>query len=457
MPTVLPPSGGAENPMNPMSSRAALLPGPRGVLPGRALVALRRHPETFLRLARRYGDVVSFRVGTRQVLLLSDPLQVQSILETHASSFRKGWGPQPGGAIGGGLVGNDGELHRRHRDAMTSLFHGGRFPAYGREVVSLTESMVEGWSPGRAIDLWAEMKGLTSRFVTRALLGVDEQRRQLLCEASELVTRQFSPFMSGWAGIARRLDPRRRSLARALRRVDASILALIEERRREASEGQDLVATLLRQGGLDDQEIKDEVVTLFVAGFETIALALTWSWLLVARHPAVGERLRAEVDGTAGDERLGSGHLARLPYVRAVLAESLRLFPPKWMLGRLATERVELEGLTVAPGTLVLISPYVVHRDARHFPEPEQFRPERWLDRTSQAVPRSAYLPFGAGPRRCIGEGLAWLEGTLAMATIARGWQLEPVSDRVRLDPRVTLRPKGGLTVRPRRRSPGSQ
>jgi len=424
------------------------LPGPRGALPGGRLIALRRHPETFLHLARRYGDVVSFTVGAQPVVLLSHPAHVEAVLETQQARFRKGWGPLPGGALGGGLIASEGEVHRRHRRALLPLFHGGRLPGYARSVVSMAEAMTDGWRVGEVIDLWDAMKKLTSGFVSRALLGVGEDRRRLFCEASELVTRQFSSHMSAWAGLARALDPRRWRLARALRRLDEEVYALIDERRAAALGGEDLVSILVRQGELDDQEIRDEVVTLFVAGYETIALALTWSGSLVATHPAARHRLWEEVDAIDPETPLGSAHLARLPYARAVLSEAMRLFPPKWMLGRLAIEEVDLGDATISPGTLVLVSPYVVHRDPRFFAEPERFMPERWLSRPTPAPPKFAYFPFGAGSRRCIGEGLAWMEGTLAAAVIARRWALEPRAGRPRLDPRITLRPRSGMAVR---------
>lgn len=414
---------------------------------GRRL-ALRRHPRTFLELARTYGDVVRFTIGAQKVLLLSHPGHVEAVLDTHQARFRKGWGPQPGGVLGEGLIGSDGALHERHRRALAPLFHGSRLAGYAGALAASAGSMAESWRERQVVDVWAAMKELTSTFVCRALLGIGDEGRRALTRASALITRQFVTYMSAWAPLARALDPRRWRLAASLEEVDEVVYARIRERRASAAEGADLVSTLVRQGELDDREIRDEVLTFFVAGYETIALALTWSWFLLGGDPAARERLWAEIDRLEPGAPPGSRDLARLSFTRAVLTEAMRLFPPQWMIGRRATEAVDLGDLPVEAGTLVLVSPYVVHRSPSLFPDPERFRPERWLGDATPAR-RFAYLPFGAGPRRCIGEGLAWIEGTLALAILARRWSVEPLNRRVpRFDPRVTLRPRGGLPAR---------
>jgi cytochrome P450 len=236
-----------------------------------------------------------------------------------------------------------------------------------------------------------------------------------------------------------------------LRRFDRAAHDWIADARARPQE-ESLLAVLLGSGALGDAEIRDELLTILIAGHETLALALTWSWQLISTRPEVERALWAEVDRLPTERALSADDLAALPFTRAVLAETLRLYPPLWMIGREATRAVEIGGIPVAPGTLVLLCPYVIHRDSRLFADPERFLPERWLAPEPPALPRGAYLPFGGGGRRCIGEEIAKLEGVLTLATIARRWSLRPVQGPWPLDPRTTLRPAGRTATRVARR-----
>lgn len=419
-------------------------PGPRGALPGGALLALRRHPETFLRLAREYGELVEFRVGRLPVLLVSEPGLVDAVLTETTGAFVKGWGPRRGGALGRGLVGASGELHRRHRRAMTPAFAARRMADYGSAALALAASRQASWRDGAVLPLWREMKALTLAFMSRVLLGLGADAEPLLGGVSEHVAEQFVPWMMRGGRVLRALDPRRGGLRQALRRFDEAAAGWLGSADADSAAG---FIGMLRGAGLGDGEIRDELLTLVVAGHETLAFSLTWVWRLLEDHPEAARALQEEVDAT-GDRPLAAADVAALPYTRAVFAETLRVFPPLWMLGREAVRDVEVGGLRVGKGTLVLVSPYVIHRLPGVFAEPERFRPERWLDGSAPRPSRGAYLPFGGGPRRCIGEEIAKLEGVLVLASIARRWALRPLARTWRLSPRVTLRLRGATDVR---------
>jgi cytochrome P450 len=426
--------------------------GPRGWLPGGALLSLRRHPETFRELAGRYGDVVSFRVGRLPVLLISDPAVAHAIFTEHQASFVKGWGPQPGAILGGGLIAISDDLHRRHRKATAPAVAMRRLDVFGDLVLALAAESQSRWRDDAPLDIRREMKRLTLRFTRRALLGVEERWEELLAEVSEQVALQFLPWMMPGAGIARALDPRRRKLREVVRQFDAAVSAWIADRRARPQPGDDLVSVLLRSD-LSDAEIRDEVLTMTVAGHETLTLALTWAWHLLAHDPTAAARLRAEIDSQIGEAPITPADRNRLPYTAAVLFESFRLYPPVWMLGRLARDPVEIGSVRISPGTLVLISPYILHRDGRWFPDPDRFAPERWMTGKASAAPRGAYLPFGDGIRRCIGEEIAKLEGVLVLASIARGWTVAPEGNSPwAVVPKLTLRPADGALVRVQRR-----
>ena len=204
---------------------------------------------------------------------------------------------------------------------------------------------------------------------------------------------------------------------------------------------------------MSDEQLRDETLTIFLAGHETTANALAWSWYLLGLHPEAAERLAAEADDVVGNRAPGAGDLPRLPFARAVLAESMRLYPPAWIIGREATEPLEVGGHTLPAHSTVFASPWVTHRDPRFWPEPERFLPDRWMPDREGEIDRSAYLPFSTGPRKCIGEGFAWTEGTLVLATLARRWRLHLLpGQQIQPWPLITLRPRPGVMVRLERR-----
>ncbi|MEO8217050.1 MAG: cytochrome P450 [Acidobacteriota bacterium] len=431
-----------------IGARAAtpVAPGPLGVLPGGSMLWFRRHPHAFRALAR-YGDVVQFRVGPLFVILLNHPDHVRELLVMQQKNFVKGWGPQKGNtALGSGLLTNEGDEHRNRRRLIQPGFHRERLAAAAVVVAKEAARAASSWSDGQAVRMHREMLHLTMTVAAGALLGsgaslsVDE-----LARASDAVINRFSPFMFPYAGLLRRLPlPGRRRSRKGRARLDDMARSLIAERRLRP--GSDLLSMLIaatdEQGEpLSDAQIRDELVTFFIAGHETAAVALTWTWRLLAKNPGIQKRMQEEVDTVTGGRLPEFDDLPRLRFTEAVLRESMRLFPPKWMLGRRALSACTIGGFRIPAGALVLASPYVIQRDKRFYDHPESFDPDRWAT-TVDPLPFS-YFPFGGGGRRCVGEGFAWMEGTLTLATLAQKWTFN-AAHRLTFDfrPSVILRPR---------------
>jgi cytochrome P450 len=250
--------------------------------------------------------------------------------------------------------------------------------------------------------------------------------------------------------------PQKRRFQRAKERLDTTIYRMIDERRRSGEDHGDLLSMLLLAqdeegdgGGMTDEQVRDEALTIFLAGHETTANALTWTWYLLSQHPLVEARLHEEIDSVLKGGRLPSFEdVPNLKYTEMVLSESMRLYPPAWAIGRLAIKDHAVGDYVVPPGTLVLLSQYVMHRDERFFPDPTRFDPDRWLPEVKEARPAFSYFPFGGGPRRCIGEGFAWMEGILLIATLARTWSMRLVpGHNVAVNPVITLRPRHGMRM----------
>jgi cytochrome P450 len=318
---------------------------------------------------------------------------------------------------------------------------------------------------GETLDIAREMMTLTLRIVARSLFSVDveEESAREVGRALDGLIAAFSLVAIPLGGLLRKIPtPSARRAEQGRATLDALIYGLIDERRKAGEEnaGEDLLSLLLaardEDGSLmDAAQVRDEALTLFLAGHETTANALAWSWYLLALHPEVEARFHAELDAVLGDRLPGAQDLPDLPYTRQIFAESMRLYPPAWAVSRRAIEPVTIGGYPVPAGTGVLASQWVAHRDPRFFPDPLAFRPERWTEEFEAGLPKLAYFPFGGGPRLCIGMGFARMEGGLLLATIGRRWRMRLVpGQRVEPHPRITLRPKNGVWVTLSRRRP---
>jgi cytochrome P450 len=415
--------------------------------PPKSILSIRRSPQdpiAFLQGVAAEGDLVPFSLGGHPAFLLNHPEYVEDVLVLNNSKFSKPPALQRSRALlGTGLLTAEGELHRRRRRFAQPAFSSDRMEAYAATIARSAGRVREQWRDGQIVDMAAEMHALTLAVIGQILFGADlapqaAEVRRALTVASASIDPLFSLLAP-----ARRLRPARDTLRSILDR-------LIAERLASAEDGDD-VLTLLRRAGGDEQavtgELRDDLLTLFVAGHDTIANALTWTWQLLARHPAADARLREELHSTLGWERPTFKHLKDLTYTGFVLAESLRLYPPSWVLTRRALTDHDIGGTVIPAGAIIVVSQYLLHRDPRFFSDPLTFDPCRWDAAQQQTRPRLAYFPFGAGPRSCIGQGLATMEGILVLAAIARRWQCSAVTP-IDCDPRATLRPKAPVLMR---------
>jgi cytochrome P450 len=425
----------------------------------RRILAMRRDPIGFLtRLAREGGDVVNVRLGTFDVWLLSHPEAIRDVLVTRHRSFMKGQGLQEAKRVlGEGLLTSEGEFHRRQRRLMNPAFHHTRVEAYGEAMASFAERTGKRWEDGQTLDIHQEMAKLTLQIVGATVFDTDiatvEARRirSALTTALGMFDRLTLPF----APLLERLPLEgNRRFVEAKATLEEVIDGFIEQRRRTGDRG-DLLSLLLaapdQEGGtapMPDRQIRDEAMTVFLAGHETTANALTWTWYLLSQHPGIEAQLHEELDAVLDGRAPEPRDLPRLALTRRVLAESLRLYPPAWILGRRALEPYPMDGRVVPAGSIVILSPYVVHHDPRWFPDPFRFDPDRWSEEAEAARPKFSFFPFGGGPRVCIGESFAWMEAQLVMATLARRWRARLAPGQVvALEPRVTLRPKYGMRM----------
>jgi cytochrome P450 len=444
------------------------VPGPKAFWPIGHAYSFRRDPLAFLtRLAREYGDVALFKAGPQRVYLLNHPDYVRDVLVTHHTRFHKGRALQRAKRLlGEGLLTSEGEFWRRQRRLAQPAFHRQRINSYGRLMIEYAETFGARWHDGQTLDISEEMMRLTLAVVGKTLFDADvESDADEVGEALTEVMNLFGYLMLPFSELLEKLPlPPRRRFLRARARLDAVIYRIIEEHKRTGTDRGDLLSMLLlavdEEGdrtGMTNEQLRDEAMTIFLAGHETTANALTWAWYLLAQNPEVEARLHEELDALLeGGRAPTSADAAALRYTEMVVAETMRLYPPAWAIGRLGIEDHEVGGYLIPRGSLVLVSQYVMHRDPRFFPDPERFDPERWTPEAKAARPQFSYFPFGGGPRRCIGEGFAWMEATLILATLARRWRARTLpGQKVETQPRITLRPgKGGVPMRVERREP---
>ncbi|MGZ5434394.1 MAG: cytochrome P450 [Thermoanaerobaculia bacterium] len=426
---------------------------------GAHLRALQYRPLQFLtQLAHEYGDASQFRVGPQPIFFFAHPDQVRDVLVTRNASFKKGLALQRTKVVlGEGLLTSEGDLHKRQRRLAQPAFHRDRIHHYGEVMVEKAVRARERWRDGQEIDVAHEMMRLTLAVVAQTLFDadVDAEADEIGAALTELML-MFPLLVHPLATFILRfpLFPQVRRFRRALERLDRTIYAIIEERRRAGVDRGDLLSMLILAtdvegdgGGMSDRQLRDETMTLFLAGHETTANALAWTLYQLARNPDVESELHRELDAVLGGRLPAPSDYARLPYTEMVLAESMRLYPPAWGIGRYALEDVRIGEWDVPRNGLVLVSQWVTHRDARFWPDPERFDPLRFTPEAKAARPKMAYFPFGAGPRICIGEGFAWMEGVMLLATLAQKWRFARGND---VDPQalITLRPKSAMRMR---------
>jgi cytochrome P450 len=441
-------------------------PGPRDGLLGITLHGrFQSRPLEFVEeVARRYGDLAFVRLAWVRLYLVNRPELIREVLVSRLKSFQKI--PRQTRALrkieGNGLVVAEGEAWKRHRPVVQTAFHARFLACYANAVVDYARRRSDRWTPGVTFNLAEEMNQLALEIIAKVIFDVDWSDRAARLRDAVHVFREYMqkeisrPIMlPDWVPLPGRLRQRR-----AARAVDELLCALIRERRASGHDRPDMLSLMLSAaervtGGppVSDLQIRDEVATLFLAGHDTTSAALAWLWYLLARHPEVERRVVEEVDAALGQRPATYEDLTRLRYTEMAVRESMRLYPAAGFLyGRQATEDVHLAGYTLRRGSWVFISPYVVHRDAKYFKDPEVFDPERFAPGRVAEIPPYAYLPFGGGPRTCIGNGFAMMEIILAAATILQTFRLVLDQGEATAQMEIVLRPKGGLRMRALRR-----
>lgn len=417
-----------------------------------------RDPLGFLtQAARQYGKVVYFPFLYRKFYLLSDPDDIESVLVKIHSKFVKTASLRTPGVrlvMGDGLVTSEGEFWRKQRQLAQPAFHRERIASYSHVAARCTDEMLKRWEPSEPLELHREMMRLTLRIVAKTLFSADVNRDDN--EIGQALDTCIHLFATQWTfkGIFLQRFPTadRRRLRLAVEKLDQVVYRIILEHRGNGDSG-DLLSILMAAQDEDgsqmtDEQLQDEAMTLFLAGHETTAILLSWTWLLVMQAPEAEERLHAELD-TVLDGRLPTfDDLPKLSYTEKIIKESMRIYPPIWGVARQVLEDFEVSGYRIPAGSEVIISQWVNHRDSIYFEEPEEFRPEGWREEFTKQLPKFAYFPFSAGPRNCIGSGFVMMESVLVLATMAqRIWLRRTSSDPVIPFPSITLRPRGNLTA----------
>lgn len=436
-------------------------PGPPGQLGIRNIVRFTTDPLALLRdVTERYGDVVEMKILGVPWLMLNHPVDIEDALVKHARAMgRDAYIEILQRTLGLGLLTSDGALWKRQRKLMAQAFTPKRIAEYAETMVEVADGGLR-WSPDDVVDIHAEMSRLTMEVVARVLFGTAIAPEDVARVHDSMAT--VAEFYASSPEAVLKLPawvptPRNLRVNAAVRRIDELIYRIVAERRRSSPRG-DLLGTLLAAcdeagRGMSDEQLRDEAITLFLAGHETTALALAHTLYLISKHPEVERRLAHEVTAVLGGRPPSMGDVEALTYTTQVIKEGMRLYPPAWTTGREATEDVEIGGYRIPKGGQLLFAQWVVHRDPRWFPNPEAFDPDRWEPQRVADLPRYAYFPFGGGPRVCIGNHFAMMEAVLIMAMVVQRYHLELLpGERLELVPSVTLRAKRGMRMRVSRR-----
>lgn len=425
-------------------------PGPYTGIKGWSFRALSQSPlEMFTELAR-HGDIVGIRVVNFKNIFINDPSLIEEVLVGHPRRYYKGRVLRANRHVfGEGLLTSEGDFWLRQRRLVQPAFHRARIAAYAETMVEYAQRIMESWRSGEERDVHQEMMRLTLKIVAKTLFNADVARDtqdvgkslELLLELGADFRRTL--FVPHWVP-----TPTNLRIKREIAFIESILYRIISERRASGHDAGDLLSMLLHAQDEDgsrmtDKQLRDETITLFLAGHETTASSLSWTWWLLAQNPVVEAKLHSELDEVLDCRAPSMDDLARLPYTANVITESMRLYPPAWGLARIVVEDHELGGYPLRKGMGVAMAQWVVHRDPRWYDAPEEFRPERWEGDFVKRIPRFAYFPFGGGPRQCIGNSFALMEATLILATVAQKY-------RLRLVPEHPVVPLASITLRPR-------
>src|SRR5215472_9449406 len=409
-------------------------------------------------MAARYGDTSFWQFLHISTYFFAHPNDIETVLVTKYRSFTKGIGTRANPELlGNGLLTSEGDYWFRQRRLSQPAFHRTRIAIYADIMAAEAERMMNHWQDGQQIDIHREMMRTTLAIATQALFGIElGPRMTVVAQAMNDFIRQNSK-LSVWRLFFKVPTPQRRRFLLGVRALDKIVYDIIRERRTRGL-GEDFLSDLLRAQDLDgssmsDQQLRDEVMTMLLAGHETTALALSWAWFLLGTYPDAQAKLHAELDKALGDRLPTATDFPQLLYTQNVVRESIRLYPPAWVISRRAAENVQVGGYILPAGSNVIVSPWVTHHDERFFADPNRFLPERWSAENENNLARYAYFPFGGGPRVCIGNNFALMEAAILLAAVGRRFQVSLAPGHaVEPMPSITLRPARGVHVRINRR-----
>jgi cytochrome P450 len=427
-----------------------LPPGPKPLpLLGNVLDMQKNPLQFLLNNSKKHGDVVHFSLPGLPIYMFNHPEHIEEILRHQNQNFIKDKITRDGSLlVGNGLLTSEGQFWKKQRRLAQPAFHHERINAYAEVMVRYTEEATNTWKAVETRDLHHDMTALTLRIVSRTLFGLETSAdAKRIGQALDTATQRFEGIGAfippDWP------TPGNYRLKKAIQALDDIVYGIIRERRKNGDTG-DLLSMLIAAtedgSGMDDKQLRDEAITLLLAGHETTALSLSYVWRLLAQHPEAQEKLFQEVSTVLAGKAATAADMPRLPYTEWVVREAMRLYPPAWAIGREVVTPCTVGGYPLKRGLQVWIAQWVVHRDERYFPEPEKFSPERWDNNLAKTLPKYAYLPFGGGPRVCIGNAFSMMEMVLVVATIARKFRFSLVDDKpLSLIPSITLRPRGGV------------
>ena len=430
----------------------------QGWNPFKGFMGIRRDPLNMFLHARQFGDVVQLMRFPRKIYFINHPDHIKDMLVTHNSRFHKNLILQrTKRVLGNGLLTSEDEFHLRQRRLAQPAFHRQRIHGYANVMADLAARERDRWQNGTEMDIHVAMMKLTLAIAGKTLFDSDvENDSDDIGRAMHIFMEMFGlMFLPGSQYIEMLPLPAFKRLRKSRARVDEIIYGLISERRQSGRDHGDLLSMLIAASdaegdgtGMSDQQLHDECLTILLAGHETTANALSWTWMLLARNPEVEAKFHSELENVLQGRRPTADDFSNLKYTEMVLAESMRLYPPAWAMGREAMEDHFVADYRIPRGAMVLCSQWAMHRDERYWSNPLKFDPERFLPEAKAMRPKFSYFPFGGGPRLCIGESFAWMEGVLVLATIAQQWKFKLVeSHPIELQPVITLRPKHGIRV----------
>ncbi|HTD95427.1 MAG TPA: cytochrome P450, partial [Edaphobacter sp.] len=415
-------------------------------------------------LLKTYGNIAHYRFMGTPIVFINDPEYIREILINQASSFVKERTVRRMKILlGEGLITSDDPIHIRQRRIAAPAFHRQRIATYGDQIVTSAAAHRDRWRPGQSIDISAAMMSLSLEIVARTLFDTEVTDDILHINDEVNTIMDLYNFLVAFPRMESVLHlpiPGIIKFRRSKARLDAVVNRLISEHKASGTDKGDLLSMLLasrdeqadatgQHTGMSDEQVRDEVLTIFLAGYETVANALTWAWYLLSQNPEVEAKLHAELDTVLGPHRLPT--LADYPdlrYTEQVFAESMRLYPPAWAMGRMSTKPVVLGPYRIPPGAHFFFSQYMISRTPAYFPDPLRFDPDRFTPENKAARPKFAYIPFGGGSRQCIGEGFAWMEGVLSIATVAQRWRMTYLGSAPPIpQAKITLRPRDPLMM----------